>query len=153
MLIARVSFTRPWLLVLFSEARTQAKALDAEFASTGRLRGPLHGVPVSFKDVCEQIASANLTVCVLTSSHAILPLLLLVDIQGHDTTMGLSSLAHQPRFADAQVSRHALTQPFLGLCGSINCSGNCACRFEKPLATASLRFRSVRDHIVSIIRH
>ena len=39
--------------VMIAEARAQAKALDAEFASTGRLRGPLHGVPVSFKDVCE----------------------------------------------------------------------------------------------------
>ena len=38
---------------MISDARAQAKALDAEFASTGRLRGPLHGVPVSFKDVCK----------------------------------------------------------------------------------------------------
>ncbi|TBU30666.1 hypothetical protein BD311DRAFT_185333 [Dichomitus squalens] len=41
------------LLVFFREARAQAKALDAEFASTGKIRGPLHGVPVSFKDVCQ----------------------------------------------------------------------------------------------------
>ncbi|RDX54272.1 amidase signature enzyme [Lentinus brumalis] len=63
--------------VMFCEARAQAKALDAEFASTGSLRGPLHGVPVSFKDV--------------------------FDVQGHDTTMGFSSRAHQPRFEDAKV--------------------------------------------------
>ncbi|KAI0731186.1 amidase signature enzyme [Earliella scabrosa] len=63
--------------VLFCEARAQAKALDAEFASTGRLRGPLHGVPVSFKDV--------------------------FDIQGYDTTMGFSARAHQPCFEDAEV--------------------------------------------------
>ncbi len=41
------------LLVLFAEARAQAKALDDEFTRTGKVRGPLHGVPVSFKDTCE----------------------------------------------------------------------------------------------------
>jgi hypothetical protein len=38
--------------VLFDDARKQAEELDAEFASTRQLRGPLHGVPVSFKDQC-----------------------------------------------------------------------------------------------------
>ncbi|KAF8630529.1 hypothetical protein AX15_002855 [Amanita polypyramis BW_CC] len=36
--------------VMFEWARRQAKALDEEFAVTGKLRGPLHGVPVSFKE-------------------------------------------------------------------------------------------------------
>jgi len=31
---------------MFAWARERAKALDAEFASTGELKGPLHGVPV-----------------------------------------------------------------------------------------------------------
>ncbi|KAJ7213570.1 amidase [Mycena pura] len=35
--------------ILFEEALKQAKELDAEFASTKKLRGPLHGVPLSVK--------------------------------------------------------------------------------------------------------
>lgn len=41
--------------VLFEEARTEASALDKEFKLTGKLRGPLHGVPVSFKDPSENL--------------------------------------------------------------------------------------------------
>ncbi|KAH9890395.1 amidase signature domain-containing protein [Cubamyces lactineus] len=63
--------------VLFAEARAQAKALDAEFAQTGKVRGPLHGVPVTFKDT--------------------------FDIKGHDTTLGFSSHAVDPRPEDALV--------------------------------------------------
>ena len=40
-------------LVLFEQALEEAAALDAEFASTKKLRGTLHGVPVSFKDLCK----------------------------------------------------------------------------------------------------
>ncbi len=36
---------------MFKDARVQAKDLDAEFAATKKLRGPLHGVPFSVK-VC-----------------------------------------------------------------------------------------------------
>ncbi|KAF8639100.1 hypothetical protein AX17_001743 [Amanita inopinata Kibby_2008] len=36
--------------VMFASARKQALILDEEFASSGKLRGPLHGVPISFKD-------------------------------------------------------------------------------------------------------
>ncbi|EIW83689.1 amidase signature enzyme [Coniophora puteana RWD-64-598 SS2] len=36
--------------VLFADARRQAEELDDEFARTKQTRGPLHGVPVSFKD-------------------------------------------------------------------------------------------------------
>jgi hypothetical protein len=32
---------------MFGWGRTQAKTLDDEFAATGKIRGPLHGVPVS----------------------------------------------------------------------------------------------------------
>ncbi|KAI0763808.1 amidase signature enzyme [Trametes elegans] len=63
--------------VLFAEARARARALDDEFARTGKLRGPLHGVPVSFKDT--------------------------FDIKGHDTTLGFSSHADDPRTEDALV--------------------------------------------------
>jgi Asp-tRNA(Asn)/Glu-tRNA(Gln) amidotransferase A subunit family amidase len=37
------------LAVLFDEALKQAQDLDTEFANTKKLRGPLHGVPVSIK--------------------------------------------------------------------------------------------------------
>lgn len=39
-------------VVLFEQARRDAKLLDKEFSETGRLKGPLHGVPVSLKDQC-----------------------------------------------------------------------------------------------------
>ena len=41
--------------VLFSQARAEAKELDDEYALTGKIRGPLHGVPVSFKDICAAV--------------------------------------------------------------------------------------------------
>lgn len=36
--------------VLFEEALAQAKDLDTEFKSTGKLKGPLHGIPITVKD-------------------------------------------------------------------------------------------------------
>jgi hypothetical protein len=39
--------------VMFATARTRARALDEAFEQTGKLQGPLHGVPMSFKDQCE----------------------------------------------------------------------------------------------------
>jgi len=36
---------------MFDWAREQAKDLDTEFASTKKLRGPLHGVPVSLRTI------------------------------------------------------------------------------------------------------
>ena len=36
--------------VLFVEARAQAQALDDLLANTGKLLGPLHGLPISLKD-------------------------------------------------------------------------------------------------------
>ena len=101
---------------MFSEARAQAKALDAEFASTGRLRGPLHGVPVSFKDVCEHTATVPLSSSVLTARTP--RLFFPVDVQGYDTTMGFSSRAHQPSFEDAKVG------PQLSFYRSERCSGH-----------------------------
>jgi Asp-tRNA(Asn)/Glu-tRNA(Gln) amidotransferase A subunit family amidase len=50
---------RTWVLtfatniaVFFGEAIEEARRLDAEFAESGRLRGALHGVPFSLKDIC-----------------------------------------------------------------------------------------------------
>ncbi|OBZ73562.1 putative amidase PB8B6.03 [Grifola frondosa] len=67
--------------VLFAEAREDANSLDREFAATHTLRGPLHGVPVSFKDQ--------------------------YDIRGHDTTLGFTSRADHPAAEDADVSATA----------------------------------------------
>ena len=39
-------------VVFFDEAREDARRLDADFAETGCLKGPLHGVPISLKDLC-----------------------------------------------------------------------------------------------------
>jgi len=36
--------------VLFADALQQAVKLDDHFASTGRLIGPLHGIPMTLKD-------------------------------------------------------------------------------------------------------
>jgi Asp-tRNA(Asn)/Glu-tRNA(Gln) amidotransferase A subunit family amidase len=38
--------------IMFETARVRAKALDENFARTGKIIGPLHGVPMSFKDQC-----------------------------------------------------------------------------------------------------
>ncbi|KAJ7680739.1 amidase [Mycena polygramma] len=56
--------------VLFDDARKRARELDAEFKDTNRLKGPLHGVPISVK-ACN-------------------------DIQGYDTTIGFTACANKP---------------------------------------------------------
>ena len=40
-----------FFLVFFEEARVEARKLDAEFAETGEIKGLLHGVPISVKDM------------------------------------------------------------------------------------------------------
>lgn len=61
--------------VLYEDARKRAKELDAEFASTKTLRGPFHGVPVSFKDQYQ--------------------------IEGYDATVGFTAWANNPGKKDA----------------------------------------------------
>jgi Asp-tRNA(Asn)/Glu-tRNA(Gln) amidotransferase A subunit family amidase len=39
--------------VLFAESIETARQLDEKFSQTHELVGPLHGVPVSFKDQCK----------------------------------------------------------------------------------------------------
>ena len=51
-----VSRPTPFSIALFESAFKDARALDEEFAATGRLRGPLHGVPISLKDMCASIS-------------------------------------------------------------------------------------------------
>lgn len=42
--------TKCLTVVMFSEAIESAKALDEHFKKTGKVVGPLHGLPVSLKD-------------------------------------------------------------------------------------------------------
>ncbi|GAA6053096.1 hypothetical protein JCM3770_000382 [Rhodotorula araucariae] len=65
--------------VLFNRAVKQAMDLDAQFEETGKIVGPLHGVPVSIKDQ--------------------------VDIEGVDTTMGLTHKINRPASTDATLIR------------------------------------------------
>ena len=39
--------------MLFEQARREARQLDEYFSKHKQVKGPLHGVPVSFKDVCK----------------------------------------------------------------------------------------------------
>ncbi|KZP01704.1 amidase signature enzyme [Calocera viscosa TUFC12733] len=61
--------------VLFQEALEAARALDKEYEATGTLKGPLHGVPVSFKDQ--------------------------YDVKGYDSSIGFSQWAYKPAKEDA----------------------------------------------------
>ncbi|KZT07013.1 amidase signature enzyme [Laetiporus sulphureus 93-53] len=61
--------------VMFEQARADALALDKEFAISKTLKGPLHGVPVSFKD--------------------------LYNVKDIDSTMGYTSYADKPQAEDA----------------------------------------------------
>ncbi|KAF8661366.1 hypothetical protein AX16_001460 [Volvariella volvacea WC 439] len=68
--------------VLFSQARERAKQLDDEFAVTKKLKGPLHGVPVSVKDQ--------------------------FDIESVDTSIGFTTWAHKPAIKNAELVQHLL---------------------------------------------
>ncbi|TFK32784.1 amidase signature domain-containing protein, partial [Crucibulum laeve] len=63
--------------VMFDWGRQQAKELDEEFKATGKIRGPLHGVPVSIKDQ--------------------------FDIVGVDSCIGFSQWANKPATTNADV--------------------------------------------------
>ncbi|KAG6813163.1 hypothetical protein H0H92_013570 [Tricholoma furcatifolium] len=63
--------------IMFDWAREQAKNLDDEFSSTKKLRGPLHGVPASFKDQ--------------------------FDIIGYDSTIGFTQWANNPATTNAEL--------------------------------------------------
>ncbi|KAF8325793.1 amidase signature enzyme [Cantharellus anzutake] len=76
--------------VMFVLAIEEARRLDEEFANTGVLRGPLHGVPISLKD--------------------------LYHVQGVDSTIGFTRWAYKPRSEDGDlvaVVREAGGIPFL----------------------------------------
>ncbi|GAA6024469.1 hypothetical protein JCM8202_006337 [Rhodotorula sphaerocarpa] len=63
--------------IMFAPALQRAQELDAEFEKSGKIVGPLHGVPVSLKDQ--------------------------IDVEGHDTTMGFTHKRRQPMAQDAPL--------------------------------------------------
>ncbi|KAJ7052225.1 amidase [Mycena amicta] len=64
--------------ILFEDALREARALDAEYATTQKLRGLLHGVPISLKDQ--------------------------FDVVGSDSSMGYSKLLQKPASTDSDVT-------------------------------------------------
>lgn len=63
--------------VLFLDAIANAERLDEYYKTTGKLIGPLHGVPMSVKDQ--------------------------FDVVGVDTTLGYVGRASKPAFEDASL--------------------------------------------------
>ncbi|KAH8698925.1 putative general amidase [Talaromyces proteolyticus] len=62
---------------LFTEALEQARRLDHHLKRTGKLFGPLHGLPVTVKDT--------------------------FDVKGVDSTVGITALAFKPAIQDAAL--------------------------------------------------
>jgi Amidase len=85
-------------VVFFEEAKQEALRLDAEFAETGRLKGPLHGVPISVKDQCMLffLSLFAFWLRVLTRWR-------IVDVKGFDSTIGYTQWANKPAEHDAAV--------------------------------------------------
>ncbi|GAA5870709.1 hypothetical protein JCM1840_006781 [Sporobolomyces johnsonii] len=65
--------------ILFNPALKHAQDLDAEFEKTGKIVGPLHGVPVSLKDQ--------------------------IDLKDVDTTLGFTHQINHPATTDASLVR------------------------------------------------
>jgi Asp-tRNA(Asn)/Glu-tRNA(Gln) amidotransferase A subunit family amidase len=59
----------------------EAEELDRQFSKTHVLKGPLHGVPVTFKDLC---AYARAQVAPKADSSS-------VNIAGYDSTVGFTT--------------------------------------------------------------
>jgi hypothetical protein len=109
--------------VFFPRARERAAELDAEFSATGKLRGPLHGVPVSSASSLPDFKNSQLLRrLVLRINASILFFdtipcahLDLVDIEGVDSTIGFSQWSHKPaaQNADVRVLRPLYKTSFL----------------------------------------
>src|SRR5262245_11587459 len=70
--LARIEEANPrlnaFILVMADEARRQARELDAELAA-GRDRGPLHGVPISIKDLLDVRGTATTAASKVRAGH------------------------------------------------------------------------------------
>jgi amidase len=62
---------------MFNDALKRAKDLDAEFQKTGKVTGPLHGLPISLKDN--------------------------FDIEGYTSSVGFCSWAQEPRKSTSTI--------------------------------------------------
>ncbi|KAK8211349.1 hypothetical protein M8818_003316 [Zalaria obscura] len=69
--------------LLFEPALSRAAVLDAHFSRTGQPIGPLHGLPVSVKDM--------------------------FDIAGHDSSLGLAALCFRPATSTAALVAHMVS--------------------------------------------
>lgn len=63
--------------MIFEDAIKQAIALDQEFQKTGKLKGPLHGIPITVKDQ--------------------------FNVKGVDTTLGYVGRSFKPALEDAAL--------------------------------------------------
>lgn len=63
--------------IFFSAALSRAQHLDAEFAKTGKPVGPLHGLPISLKDM--------------------------FDVRGVDSSIGIAALCYKPAERDSAL--------------------------------------------------
>jgi hypothetical protein len=97
-------------IVLFAEARRQAKELDDEFAATKKLRGPLHGVPFSVKDPCK-----SPTHFFFSRVRTVLNIHLSDDVAGVDSSIGFSQWTGRPAPEDAHVEFSLASRPPLSL--------------------------------------
>ena len=91
--------------MFFEEAIQDARKLDDEFAATGRLKGPLHGVPISVKDQC----TFSLTLISFIRLR-VLTGVRIVNVKGFDSTIGYTQWANRPAEEDAAV-RFVLPTP------------------------------------------
>lgn len=64
---------------MFEDAIARAKAIDAEYASSGKPAGPLHGLPISLKDN--------------------------FNVAGVDTTVGFIAWANNPATFDSELTK------------------------------------------------
>jgi amidase len=65
--------------IFFEDAIARAKEIDAEYASTGKPRGDLHGLPVSLKDN--------------------------FNVKGADTTVGFVAWCNEPQQIDSAMTQ------------------------------------------------
>ncbi|KIO26468.1 hypothetical protein M407DRAFT_24192 [Tulasnella calospora MUT 4182] len=63
--------------IMFAQALEEARALDAEFARTKKIKGPLHGLPISLKDCFK--------------------------VKGYDATIGFTQWVGKPSDVNAEI--------------------------------------------------
>lgn len=72
---------------MFEAALNEAKALDEEFTATGHIRGPLHGVPISLKDLC----TFSWACLFVRLSDFLIAFDVIDEVKGVDATIGFTT--------------------------------------------------------------